>query len=72
MTRRRIISSVAMLALLAGTAFAQTTGQKPFEPQVGQAGKDVVWVPTPQAVVDTDARHGEGHQDRLRDGPRIR
>ena len=41
-----------MLALLAGTAFAQTTGQKPFEPQVGQAGKDVVWVPTPQAVVD--------------------
>jgi precorrin-6B methylase 2 len=52
MTRRRIISSVAMLALLAGPAFAQTTGQKPFEPQVGQAGKDVVWVPTPQAVVD--------------------
>ena len=52
MTTRRVISSVAMLALLAGTAFAQTTGQKPFEPQVGQAGKDVVWVPTPQAVVD--------------------
>jgi precorrin-6B methylase 2 len=52
MTTRRIISSVAMLAFLAGTAFAQTTGQKPFEPQVGQAGKDVVWVPTPQAVVD--------------------
>ncbi len=53
MTTRRVISSVAMLALLAGTAFAQATGQKPFEPQVGQAGKDVVWVPTPQAVVDT-------------------
>ncbi len=52
MTTRRILSSVAMLAVLAGTAFAQTTGQKPFEPQVGQAGKDVVWVPTPQAVVD--------------------
>ena len=52
MTTRRIIPTVAMLALLAGTAFAQTTGQKPFEPQVGQAGKDVVWVPTPQAVVD--------------------
>ncbi len=33
--------------------FAQApTGQKPFEPQVGQAGKDVVWVPTPQALVD--------------------
>jgi precorrin-6B methylase 2 len=52
MTTRRILSSVAMLAFVAGTAFAQTTGQKPFEPQVGQAGKDVVWVPTPQAVVD--------------------
>ncbi len=52
MTTRRVISSVAMLALVASTAFAQTTGQKPFEPQVGQAGKDVVWVPTPQAVVD--------------------
>ena len=25
---------------------------KPYEPSVGQAGKDVVWVPTPQAVVD--------------------
>ena len=25
---------------------------KPFEPSVGQAGKDVVWVPTPQALVD--------------------
>ncbi|HZM33965.1 MAG TPA: class I SAM-dependent methyltransferase [Burkholderiales bacterium] len=24
-----------------------------YEPQVGQAGKDVVWVPTPQALVDT-------------------
>jgi hypothetical protein len=26
--------------------------QKPFEPSVGQAGKDVVWVPTPQALVN--------------------
>jgi hypothetical protein len=25
---------------------------RPYEPEVGQAGKDVVWVPTPQAVVD--------------------
>jgi Methyltransferase domain len=24
-----------------------------YEPQIGQAGKDVVWVPTPQALVDT-------------------
>src|ERR687898_110950 len=54
MTTRRVISFLvaAAFAVVAGTADAQTTGQKPFEPQVGQAGKDVVWVPTPQAVVD--------------------
>jgi precorrin-6B methylase 2 len=53
MTRRTISSLAVALSLAASAAFAQTTGQKPFEPQVGQAGKDVVWVPTPQAVVDT-------------------
>jgi hypothetical protein len=26
--------------------------QKPFEPTVGQAGKDVVWVPTPETLVE--------------------
>jgi hypothetical protein len=36
-------------ALLAGAAVAQ---EKVFEPTVGQAGKDVVWVPTPQALVE--------------------
>jgi SAM-dependent methyltransferase len=30
----------------------QKAAQKPFEPEVGQAGKDVVWVPTSQALVD--------------------
>ncbi len=52
MTTRRAILSLVALTFTASVAFAQTTGQKPFEPQVGQAGKDVVWVPTPQAVVD--------------------
>jgi precorrin-6B methylase 2 len=52
---RRVIFFLVLLAftLSAGMASAQGSGQKPFEPQVGQAGKDVVWVPTPQAVVDT-------------------
>jgi len=41
------------LSLVASGAFAQAQpATKPFEPQVGQAGKDVVWVPTPQALVD--------------------
>lgn len=52
----RAISSLAVLILtlvVSAPAYAQAAaGQKPFEPQVGQAGKDVVWVPTPQAVVD--------------------
>jgi precorrin-6B methylase 2 len=54
-TRLSIPFVVAAFLLAASAASAQGTaaGQKPFEPQVGQAGKDVVWVPTPQAVVDT-------------------
>jgi SAM-dependent methyltransferase len=39
--------------LASTTAWAQTTTpQTPYEPKVGQPGKDVVWVPTPQALVD--------------------
>jgi precorrin-6B methylase 2 len=48
---RRSFILLFTLTLAAGTtAFAQ---QNPtFKPEVGQAGKDVVWVPTPQALVD--------------------
>lgn len=51
---RRLVIVLAMV-LVAPVAFAQaqaTQQQGHFEPQVGQAGKDVVWVPTPQALVD--------------------
>jgi precorrin-6B methylase 2 len=49
---RRSLLSLSMV-LVAAAALAQATAtQKPFEPQVGQAGKDVVWVPTSQALVD--------------------
>src|SRR5215467_14332743 len=44
---------VLCLSMVAAAALAQTPQTKgQFEPQVGQAGKDVVWVPTPQALVD--------------------
>ena len=33
-------------------ALAQPAPKTSFEPQVGQAGKDVIWVPTAQALVD--------------------
>src|SRR5687767_4260221 len=39
------------LLLLTSCASAQT-GTQTYAPSVGQEGKDVVWVPTPQAVVD--------------------
>ena len=39
-----------VFSFLSGFAFAQSTTT--FEPSVGQDGKDVVWVPTPQQVVD--------------------
>lgn len=38
--------SIATIGLLAQSQ------QTPFEPTVGQPGKDVVWVPTPQALVE--------------------
>ena len=49
---RRLLMFVMAVVLAHGTAFAQATATKPFEPTVGQAGKDVVWVPTPQALVE--------------------
>jgi SAM-dependent methyltransferase len=44
-------SALALTLLLPAIAAAQAT-QKPFEPTVGQAGKDVVWVPTPEELVE--------------------
>jgi SAM-dependent methyltransferase len=42
--------TLAVVLGFAATASAQA--QQPFEPQSGQAGKDVVWVPTPQVLVE--------------------
>ena len=64
---QRLVFTLSM-CLAAGAAYAQATQprvdrphidppttqpeQKPFEPTVGQAGKDVVWVPTPETLVE--------------------
>ena len=45
------LAALLAVALTAGSASAQQT-QKPYEPQVGQAGKDVVWVPSNEEVVE--------------------
>ena len=44
---------MALCLLVAAAVFAQAQPAKQdYEPQVGQEGKDVVWVPTSQALVD--------------------
>ena len=41
------------LSLVAAGVFAQgQPAKEEYQPQVGQEGKDVVWVPTPQSLVD--------------------
>src|SRR6188472_642288 len=53
MTRYPALPTLLIVAyLLAATSASAQTQTKPFEPTVGQAGKDVVWVPTPQALVE--------------------
>jgi precorrin-6B methylase 2 len=50
MNRHFKAAALAAAALL--FALPAAAQQKPYEPQVGQAGKDVIWVPTPDEVVD--------------------
>jgi hypothetical protein len=49
---RGVVAVALSLVSLSASAQAVTETQKPFEPVTGQAGKDVIWVPTPQATVD--------------------
>ena len=54
-TTRCVISGGLAAVMMAGvvvSAQQSATAQKPFKPEVAQAGKDVVWVPTPQVTVD--------------------
>ena len=57
MTMHRFLRQLLLawfLVLIASIGvFAQAPPEnKEFEPVVGQAGKDVIWVPTPQALAD--------------------
>jgi precorrin-6B methylase 2 len=42
----------AGIAAIAAISLALAEPKAPFEPRVGQAGRDVIWVPTAQALVD--------------------
>jgi SAM-dependent methyltransferase len=46
------LAAIAGLGTLLMLTGARAQSDKPYEPQVGQEGKDVIWVPTPQALVD--------------------
>ncbi len=50
--RLAIRSFLLVLCLTVASAAAAQEQTKPYEPTVGQAGKDVVWVPTPEALVE--------------------
>src|SRR6266513_4120761 len=43
--------SIPIFSAIAVCAFAQAPSAE-FTPEVGQSGKDVVWVPSPQELVD--------------------
>ena len=47
------VFAIFLLAAFSALAFAQTQkAPRTYKPSVGQEGKDVVWVPTPQSLVD--------------------
>jgi SAM-dependent methyltransferase len=50
--RRTALLCGALLALAFGGASYAQAPQNPHEPYVGQPGKDVIWVPTPYALVE--------------------
>jgi len=49
--RHSLILFVCLFVIAAGM-FVQAAAAAEFEPRVGQEGKDVIWVPTPQVLVD--------------------
>jgi SAM-dependent methyltransferase len=49
---RRRAKSWGLALLVLAVVSPAAAQEKPFEPQVGQPGKDVVWVPTPEVMVE--------------------
>ena len=48
----RLFLSLLLSLMLTGACAQAQSGKADYQPQVGQDGKDVIWVPTPQALVD--------------------
>jgi SAM-dependent methyltransferase len=62
---KRLASLCALSAACLLFAIPAAAQPKPYEPQVGQAGKDVIWVPTPDEVVDRMLRMAQVTKDDL-------
>ena len=43
---------IVCLGILLGSQYSHAQPAKDYQPSVGQDGKDVIWVPTPQSLVD--------------------
>jgi phospholipid N-methyltransferase len=64
----RFAAAAPVLALPALARAQQNAGSPNFVPQVGQQGKDVIWVPTPDALVDRMLRMAQvGPNDQVVD-----
>src|SRR5215467_6761224 len=48
---RRFLLALIFTVMVAALCLKAEAAQE-FQPQVGQEGKDVIWVPTPQALVN--------------------
>jgi hypothetical protein len=68
---RQDLTAVLCALLVGGHALAQVQ-PKPYEPEIGQGGKDVVWVPTPPALVEKIRRRPQHHRRRPARRPRHR
>ncbi len=49
---RQSFLAICLSVLVAGACAQAQSGKADFQPQVGQEGKDVIWVPTPQLLVE--------------------
>src|SRR5918993_2464333 len=49
---RQIFFALLLAVLSAGAAAQAQPARQEFKPEVGQEGKDVIWVPTPQELVE--------------------
>jgi SAM-dependent methyltransferase len=52
LTKNRVSALLLVLCFSLIDHLAQAQPAQEFQPQVGQEGKDVIWVPTPQELVD--------------------